>query len=44
MTVPLAEELAFRGDLMRRLIAADFEVAPFGRLTWGRSSPADFSD
>jgi CAAX prenyl protease-like protein len=34
VTVPLAEELAFRGYVSRRLIAADFERVPFGRLTW----------
>ena len=32
--VPLAEELAFRGYLTRRLIAADFESIPPGRMTW----------
>jgi exosortase E/protease (VPEID-CTERM system) len=32
--VPLAEELAFRGYLVRRLIAADFESVPADRLTW----------
>lgn len=34
VTVPLAEELAFRGFLMRRLIAADFDAVPFGRFSW----------
>jgi len=34
VTVPLAEELAFRGFLIRRLIAADFENIPAGRFTW----------
>ncbi len=34
VTVPLAEELAFRGYLSRRLIAADFERVPVGALTW----------
>lgn len=34
VTVPLAEELAFRGFLIRRLIAADFEKVPAGRFTW----------
>jgi CAAX prenyl protease-like protein len=28
-TVPIAEELAYRGYLMRRLVAADFEAVPF---------------
>ena len=32
--VPLAEELAFRGYLARRLIAADFEKVPGASLTW----------
>ncbi len=32
--VPLAEELAFRGYLMRRLISSDFQSVPPGRLTW----------
>lgn len=30
--VPIAEELAFRGYLMRRLIRADFESVPFGAV------------
>jgi exosortase E/protease (VPEID-CTERM system) len=34
VTVPLAEELAFRGYLNRRLIAADFENVPIGKFTW----------
>ena len=34
VTVPLAEELAFRGYLVRRLIAADFERVPGASLTW----------
>ncbi|HTA41366.1 MAG TPA: exosortase E/protease, VPEID-CTERM system [Bryobacteraceae bacterium] len=34
VTVPIAEELAFRGFLMRRLIAADFESVPMRRLSW----------
>jgi exosortase E/protease (VPEID-CTERM system) len=32
ITVPIAEELAFRGYLTRRLIAADFESVPPGRF------------
>jgi exosortase E/protease (VPEID-CTERM system) len=32
--VPLIEELAFRGYLLRRLIAADFDRVPFTRFTW----------
>jgi CAAX prenyl protease-like protein len=31
---PLAEELAFRGYLLRRLIAADFDRVSFRRFTW----------
>jgi exosortase E/protease (VPEID-CTERM system) len=34
VTVPLAEELAFRGFLTRRLIASHFEEVPVGRFTW----------
>jgi exosortase E/protease (VPEID-CTERM system) len=33
IVVPLAEELAFRGYLSRRLISADFASVPPGRLT-----------
>jgi exosortase E/protease (VPEID-CTERM system) len=33
-TVPIAEELAFRGFLLRRLVAQDFETVPFGRCNW----------
>lgn len=33
-TVPLAEELAFRGYLMRRLMSADFELISPQRVTW----------
>lgn len=34
VVTPLAEEIAFRGYLMRRLIAADFQSVPLGRFTW----------
>jgi len=34
VTVPLAEELAFRGYLTRRLIAADFQSVPLGQFSW----------
>jgi exosortase E/protease (VPEID-CTERM system) len=34
VTVPLAEELAFRGFVLRRLISHDFESVPFTRFTW----------
>jgi exosortase E/protease (VPEID-CTERM system) len=34
VTVPIAEELAFRGFLLRRLISQDFESVPFARFTW----------
>ena len=34
VTVPIAEELAFRGYLVRRLIAADFLSVSPGRFTW----------
>jgi len=33
-TVPIAEELAFRGFLLRRLMAEDFESVEPGRFTW----------
>ena len=33
VTVPLAEELAFRGYVNRRLIAAEFERVPYGKLS-----------
>jgi CAAX prenyl protease-like protein len=33
LTVPLAEELAFRGYLARRLVQHDFEHLPLGRMT-----------
>jgi exosortase E/protease (VPEID-CTERM system) len=34
VTVPLAEELAFRGYLLRRFTAADFENVRFQSTTW----------
>src|SRR5208282_1170350 len=34
VTVPIAEELAFRGYLLRKLVAPDFEPVPYGRFTW----------
>ncbi|MBV8075462.1 MAG: exosortase E/protease, VPEID-CTERM system [Planctomycetaceae bacterium] len=34
LIVPLAEELAFRGYLIRRLLAADILSIPPGRFTW----------
>ncbi len=34
ITVPLVEELAFRGYLTRRLIDPDFERLPVGLFTW----------
>jgi exosortase E/protease (VPEID-CTERM system) len=33
LLVPIAEELAFRGFLLRRLVAAEFEDVPFTRWT-----------
>jgi len=33
ITVPIAEELAFRGYLARRLIRRDFDAVPFDQLT-----------
>jgi exosortase E/protease (VPEID-CTERM system) len=34
LTAPLAEELAFRGYMTRRLVAERFEDVPPGRFTW----------
>jgi exosortase E/protease (VPEID-CTERM system) len=34
ITVPIAEELAFRGFLMRRFVAADFESVAWRKVTW----------
>ncbi len=34
VTVPLAEELAFRGYLIRKLVAKDFEQVRPGHFTW----------
>jgi exosortase E/protease (VPEID-CTERM system) len=34
ITVPLAEELAFRGYLIRKLVAKDFESVPLGQFSW----------
>lgn len=34
IAIPLAEELAFRGYLIRKLIAKDFERVPPGQFTW----------
>jgi exosortase E/protease (VPEID-CTERM system) len=34
VTVPLAEELAFRGFLYRRVISADFETVSLGTFSW----------
>lgn len=34
VTVPIAEELAFRGFLLRRLAARDFEGLPLSTFTW----------
>jgi exosortase E/protease (VPEID-CTERM system) len=34
VTVPIAEELAFRGYLLRRLVDRDFERVPPGQFSW----------
>lgn len=34
VTVPIAEELAFRGFFLRRLAAADFEAVPWKNFAW----------
>ncbi len=33
-TVPIAEELAFRGYVTRKLISSEFETVALGRFTW----------
>jgi CAAX prenyl protease-like protein len=33
-TVPIAEELVFRGFFIRRFISPDFESLPFNAFTW----------
>ncbi len=39
LTVPLAEELAFRGFLLRRLLSEDFEAVPFHSLWPAPATP-----
>ncbi len=34
LIVPIAEELAYRGFLMRRLVDANFESVPYGSVPW----------
>jgi exosortase E/protease (VPEID-CTERM system) len=34
VTVPIAEELAFRGYLLRKLVGADFQHVDFRQFTW----------
>lgn len=34
LIVPLVEELAFRGYLIRKLVARNFEQVPMGQFTW----------
>jgi CAAX prenyl protease-like protein len=34
IVVPLVEELAFRGYLLRRLVSPDFTSVPFVKFTW----------
>jgi len=34
ITVPIAEELAFRGFLLRRVVSPDFEAVPLTSYTW----------
>ena len=34
LIMPLVEELAFRGYLVRRLIAEDFDRVPMGQFSW----------
>jgi exosortase E/protease (VPEID-CTERM system) len=35
LVVPIAEELAYRGYLLRRLVASDFEAVPWAAVGWG---------
>ncbi len=35
LVVPVAEELAYRGYLLRRLVASDFEAVPWASVGWG---------
>jgi len=35
LVVPMVEELAFRGFLLRRLVASDFTKVPYDRWYWG---------
>jgi exosortase E/protease (VPEID-CTERM system) len=34
VVIPIAEELAFRGYLLRKLVRANFETVPLGYFTW----------
>lgn len=34
VVAPIAEELAFRGYLIRKLVSTDFETVAFGQFTW----------
>jgi exosortase E/protease (VPEID-CTERM system) len=34
VTVPIAEEMAFRGYLLRKLVCADFQNVPVGEFSW----------
>jgi len=34
LIVPIAEELAFRGYIIRKLVSTDFEVVASGHFTW----------
>ena len=34
LVVPIVEELAFRGFLLRRIIGSEFETVPYGRWSW----------
>lgn len=34
LVAPIAEEMAFRGYLLRRLVSADFESVPYRHFTW----------
>jgi exosortase E/protease (VPEID-CTERM system) len=41
--VPVVEELAFRGYLLRRIISSDIEPVPFDRFTWASFLVSSFA-
>ena len=43
VTIPLAEELAFRGFLLRRLNSSNFEAVSLRAVTWGSLLGSSFA-